>query len=146
MILVSACLLGINCKYSGGNNENKEMIKFLKKEKIIPVCPEQLGGLSTPREPCEIVEKTDSLRVVDKKGKDQTLKFVKGAEETLKITQLCGIKEAILKSNSPSCGSCKIYDGTFSGKLIDGQGITASLLKSKNIKVYNEINYIEKLK
>ncbi len=78
MILVSACLLGINCKYSGGNNENKELMKFLEKEKIIPVCPEQLGGLSTPREPCEIVEKTGNLRVVDIKGKDQTLKFLKG--------------------------------------------------------------------
>jgi uncharacterized protein YbbK (DUF523 family) len=146
MILVSACLLGINCKYSGGNNENKELMKFLEKEKIIPVCPEQLGGLSTPREPCEIVEKTGNLRVVDIKGKDQTLKFLKGAEETLKIAQLCVIEEAVLKSNSPSCGSFKIYDGSFTGKLIDGEGITASLLKSNNIKVYNEINYIEKLK
>lgn len=146
MILVSACLLGINCKYNGGNNENKELIKCLKKEKIIPVCPEQLGGLGTPREPCEIIEKTDILRVVDKKGKDQTLKFLKGAEETLKIAQLCEIKEAVLKSNSPSCCSFKIYDGSFSGKLIDGVGITAYLLKTNDIKVYNEINYIEKLK
>lgn len=146
MILVSACLLGINCKYSGGNNENKELTKLLKKEKIIPICPEQLGGLSTPREPCEIIKKESNKRVVDKKGKDQTLKFLKGAEETLKIAQLCNVREAVLKSNSPSCGSCKIYDGSFTGKLIAGEGIAASFLKCNNIKVYNEINYIEKLK
>jgi len=146
MILISACLLGINCKYSGGNNKIKELKDLLKNETLIPVCPEQLGGLETPRNPSEIIIKNGEKFVVDKNGNDVTLQFLKGAEETLKIVNIFNIKEAILKSNSPSCGFGSVYDGTFSGKLIKGDGITSALLKSKNINIYNEINYFEKLK
>ncbi|MFO7887088.1 MAG: DUF523 domain-containing protein [Eubacteriales bacterium] len=146
MILISACLLGINCKYSGGNNKIKELKDLLKNETLIPVCPEQLGGLETPRNPSEIIIKNGEKFVVDKNGNDVTLQFLKGAEETLKIVNIFNIKEAILKSNSPSCGCGSVYDGTFSGKLIKGDGITSALLKSKNISIYNEINYFEKLK
>jgi len=142
MILISACLLGINCKYSGGNNKIKELKDLLKNETLIPVCPEQLGGLETPRNPSEIIIKNGEKFVVDKNGNDVTLQFLKGAEETLKIVNIFNIKEAILKSNSPSCGFGSVYDGTFSGKLIKGDGITSALLKSKNINIYNEINYL----
>ncbi|SRR6056297_448322 len=146
MILISACLLGINCKYSGENNKIKGLEELLKKEILIPVCPEQLGGLETPRKPSEIITKNRIKYVVDKNGNDVTSQFLKGAEETLKIVNMYNIKEAILKSNSPSCGCGSIYDGTFSGKIVKGDGITSALLKSKNIKIFNETNYFEKLK
>jgi len=146
MILISACLLGINCKYSGENNKIKGLEELLKKEILIPVCPEQLGGLETPRKPSEIITKNSIKYVVDKNGNDVTSQFLKGAEETLKIVNMYNIKEAILKSNSPSCGCGSIYDGTFSGKIVKGDGITSALLKSKNIKIFNETNYFEKLK
>jgi uncharacterized protein YbbK (DUF523 family) len=131
MKLCSACLLGINCKYNAGNNRNDKILELAKKDILIPVCPEQLGGLSTPRTPSEI----KSGKVITKDGKDITDAFVKGAEETLKIAKLFGIKEAILQQKSPSCGCGKIYDGSFSGKLIDGDGITTALLKKNKIKV-----------
>ncbi len=146
MILVSACLLGINCKYSGGNNKIQGIQELLKDEILIPVCPEQLGGLETPRNPSEIILINGKKNVVDKKGNDVTLQFIKGGEETLKIAKMYNIEKAILKSNSPSCGCGSIYDGTFSGRLVKGDGITAALLKSNNIKIYNETNYLEKLK
>jgi uncharacterized protein YbbK (DUF523 family) len=131
MKLCSACLLGINCKYNAGNNKNDKALELAKRDILIPVCPEQLGGLSTPRIPSEI----KSGKVITKDGKDVTENFVKGAEETLKIAKLFGIKEAILQQKSPSCGCGKIYDGSFSGKLIDGEGITTALLKKNKIKV-----------
>jgi len=146
MILVSACLMGIDCKYNGGNNKIEILNELLKDETLIPVCPEQLGGLKTPRNPSEIIMIDGNQHVVDKKGNDVTLQFIKGAEETLKIAKIYSIKKAILKSRSPSCGSKKVYDGTFSGNLVEGEGITAALLRSNNIKVFNEINYLEKLK
>ena len=146
MILVSACLMGIDCKYNGGNNKIEILNELLKDETLIPVCPEQLGGLKTPRNPSEIIMIDGNQHVVDKKGNDVTLQFIKGAEETLKIAKLYSIKKAILKSKSPSCGSKKVYDGTFSGNLVEGEGITAAFLRSNNIKVFNEINYLEKLK
>jgi len=146
MILVSACLMGIDCKYNGGNNKIEMLNELLKDETLIPVCPEQLGGLKTPRNPSEIIMIDGNQHVVDKKGNDVTLQFIKGAEETLKIAKIYSIKKAILKSRSPSCGSKKVYDGTFSGNLVEGEGITAAFLRSNNIKVFNEINYLEKLK
>ncbi len=146
MILVSACLMGIDCKYNGGNNKIEILNELLKDETLIPVCPEQLGGLKTPRNPSEIIMIDGNQHVVDKKGNDVTLQFIKGAEETLKIAKIYSIKKAILKSRSPSCGSKKVYDGTFSGNLVEGEGITAAFLRSNNIKVFNEINYLEKLK
>ena len=130
-ILVSACLIGTNCKYSGGNNYSEEVMEYLKDYEIIPICPEQLGGLPTPRPASEII----GDKVINNEGTDVTSNYQKGAEEALKIAKLLGIKKALLKAKSPSCGNGKIYDGTFSGTLIDGDGITTKLLKENNIEV-----------
>lgn len=145
-ILVSACLLGVNCKYSGGSNKNEKLMEYIKAAAFIPVCPEQLGGLTTPRLPAEIIEAADKTKVVNSEGKDVTLQFETGAEETLKIAKLYDCKYAILKEKSPSCGSIHIYDGSFQGKLKEGKGITAALLEKNGIKVYNEDNFEELFK
>jgi len=134
MKLCSACLLGIRCRYDGKNKPNKKVIKLARKGFLIPVCPEQLGGLSTPRESSE----QRKGKVITKSGKDVTKNFKKGAEEVLKLAKIFSIKEAILKQRSPSCGCGEIYDGTFSGKIVKGDGITASLLKKNKIKVISE--------
>ncbi len=134
MKLCSACLLGIKCRYDGKDARNKKAIMLLKKEILIPVCPEQLGGLPTPREPAEIMKRG----VITRSGRDVTENFKHGAEEVLKIAKMFGIKEAILKQGSPSCGCGRIYDGTFSGKTIRGDGITTALLKKHGIKVITE--------
>lgn len=133
-ILVSACLLGIDCKYNGKNNKNDQVIELLKTHDLIPACPEIMGGLTTPRTPSEIHED----EVITKDGKNVTKQYQKGAEETLKIAKLYNCKTAILKEKSPSCGCGKIYDGTFTGTLIDGDGITARLLKEHGIKITGE--------
>ncbi|WP_373899033.1 DUF523 domain-containing protein [Haloimpatiens sp. FM7315] len=141
MILVSACLCGINCKYSGGNNIKEDILKLLKEGKAIPVCPEQLGGLKTPRMPSEIISGSGSdvlkgkAKVMNSKGVDLSFEFIKGAEETLKIAKIVGAKKAILKSNSPSCGFGFIYDGSFSGSRVKGNGVTAELLLENGIEV-----------
>ncbi len=134
MKLCSACLIGIKCRYNGRSALNQKVIALLQMETLIPVCPEQLGGLPTPREPAEL--KGD--RVITKSGKDVTENFVRGAKQVLKLAKLFSIKEAILKQGSPSCGCGRIYDGTFSGKTIKGDGITAALLKKNGIKVISE--------
>jgi uncharacterized protein YbbK (DUF523 family) len=136
MKLCSACLLGINCRYDGKIIPNKEVIKLAKREILIPVCPEQLGGLSTPREPSE----QNGGRVITISGVDVTRNFLKGAEQVLILAQIYGIKEAILKQKSPSCGCGRIYDGTFSNRLIQGDGVTTILLKKNKIKVMTEQN------
>lgn len=140
-ILVSACLLGENCKYDGGNNYHKELVEFLSDKVVIKVCPEILGGLSTPRIPCEI--KGD--KVVNKNGEDKTYFFTKGALETVKIALSEQVHFAILKSNSPSCGNDMVYDGSFAHRLIPGEGITAHMLKMNGIRVYTE-NDLEEIK
>ncbi len=132
--VVSACLLGDNCKYNGGNNYNEKVCKFLNDKKYIKVCPECLGGLSIPRLSSEII----GDKVINSSNIDVTLNYKKGAEETLKICQNENINCAIMKSRSPSCGCGKIYDGTFSKKLVDGDGITVRLLKEHGIKVLSE--------
>jgi uncharacterized protein YbbK (DUF523 family) len=137
MKLCSACLLGINCRYDGGNNKNDKLIKLAKNEIFIPVCPEQLGGLSTPRPPAEQVGNS----VLTNTGHNITEAFQKGADETLKIAQLYGIKEAILKQRSPSCGCGQIYDGTFSTKVIQGDGVTVKLLKKNGISIVSEEDF-----
>ena len=134
MKLCSACLLGIKCRYDGNVKKNNKVIKLTKKEVLIPVCPEQLGGLTIPRESTEIKKG----KVFTQSGKDVTENFQKGAQEVLKIVKLLDIKEAIFKTKSPSCGSGQIYDGTFSGKLTQGDGITTRLLKKNNIKIITE--------
>ena len=134
MIIVSACLVGINCRYDGGNNTDQKVIELINKGIAIPVCPEQLGGLTTPRIPAEII----GNKVINKNGEDVTGYFEKGARETLQITKLANCQKAILKQNSPSCGYGKIYDGTHTGKIIAGKGITAKLLEDNGIKIITE--------
>lgn len=134
MIIVSACLAGINCKYNGKNNLSKKVAELVAQGKALPVCPEQLGGLSTPRVPAEIVGE----KVINKNGLDVTDNFITGANETLRIAQLAGCKKAILKESSPSCGLHKVYDGTFRGIKIRGKGVTAKLLLNNGIEVLTE--------
>jgi len=150
MIIVSACLCGINCKYNGGNNLDARIHKLLKEGKAIPVCPEQLGGLETPREPCEIVNGngldvlSGTARILEAQYNDDvTPKFLKGAYETLKIAEAVGASIAILKARSPSCGVSKIYDGTFSGTRRNGNGVTTELLLSRGFKVFTEESFDE---
>ena len=135
MILVSACLAGFNCRYNGSNYEDNRVVQLVEEGKALPVCPEQLGGLTTPRNPAEINKEG---RVLTEKGEDVTKQFVLGAEETLRLCQLYGCKVAILKSLSPSCGSGHIYDGTFKKVIIEGDGLTAKLLKENGIQVLTE--------
>ncbi|MDD3271318.1 MAG: DUF523 domain-containing protein [Syntrophomonadaceae bacterium] len=150
MKLVSACLCGINCKYNGKNNLNLYFMELLQEGDVIPVCPEQLGGLPTPRLPAEIDAGSgqDVLvgysKVLNKNGEDVSDNYIKGAYETLKIAQLAGVDTAILKSRSPSCGSKYIYDGSFSYKLRQADGVTAALLKENGIRVMDEDEYMEK--
>ena len=142
MILVSACLLGIDCKYNGLNNKNENVLKYLEGKEYIIACPEQLGGLTTPRNPSEIIKvgenEIDEYKLLSNEGKDVSKNFVKGAKETLKIAKIFNCTEAILKEGSPSCGSSFIYDGSFTGKKISGQGVTTYLLRKNNIKVISE--------
>ncbi|HEY5563383.1 MAG TPA: DUF523 domain-containing protein [Clostridiaceae bacterium] len=143
MYLVSSCLAGINCKYNGGNNEQKAIVDLVKEGKAIALCPEQLAGLSTPRSSCEIVIDTNgNKKVLSKDGHDLTKHFEAGAEKTLAIAKIMGVKKAILQSRSPSCGCGLIHDGSFSSKLINGNGITAELLIENGIEVYTENNFI----
>ena len=130
-ILVSACLLGKNCKYNGGNNLNQGVLEFIEGHEVIGVCPEQLGGLSTPRLPAEIV----AGLVTNKEGVSVDNEFRKGAQEALAVALENKVDLAILQSRSPSCGVKEIYDGSFSGKKIKGQGVFAKLLSARGIKV-----------
>ena len=147
MRLVSACLLGIKCAWDGRDRyRNRKVIELLRKETLIPVCPEQLGGLATPREFQEI-EKGSGDNVLDGKsrvknkiGQDVTRQFTGGAKEALKIARQYNIKEFIAKSRSPSCGCGSIYNGSFSRKLIQGNGVTVALFKRNGIKVISENN------
>ena len=132
-LLISACLTGVNCKYDGGNNAlPPETLAALRTRfELVPVCPEQLGGLPTPRVPSERVGE----RVLSREGADVTEAFRRGAEETLRIARQNGCRRALLKTNSPSCGSGTIYDGSFTGKLVSGDGVTAEALKHEKIEV-----------
>jgi uncharacterized protein YbbK (DUF523 family) len=145
MKLISACLLGLRCAWSSDYKyKNKRAVKLAKVEILIPICPEQMGGLPTPRAPQEILGGTGGdvlnkkCRVINKNGQDVTREFVKGAEETLKVARQLNIKEFIAKSRSPSCGCGQIYDGTFSGKLIDGDGVTTALLRRNGLRIIPE--------
>lgn len=144
MKLCSACLLGVKCRYDGQSKPNEEVNKLAVSEPLIPVCPEQLGGQATPRPGAEIRggDGSDVLAgratVIEPDGNDVTGQFVAGAQEVLKLAKIYGSTEVILKSKSPSCGCGKVYDGTFSGRLVDGDGVTAALLKQNGIKVKSE--------
>ena len=133
-ILISGCLLGLKCRYDAKEKKLPEIEKLIESYNLIPVCPEQLGGLPTPRIPAERVKD----RVITQVGVDVTKEYQIGAEEALKIAKLYNCKKAILKEKSPSCGCRKIYDGTFSRNLIVGNGVTAELLLKNGIEVFGE--------
>ncbi len=137
-ILISACLIGLNCKYDGGNNENSKLVELMKEKDLVPICPEQLGSLKTPRASAERKQE----KVITKEGVDVTKEYQKGAEEVLKLAKKLNIKKAILKSRSPSCGIDEIYDGTFSHNLVKGDGVTAELLKKNGIEVISSDRYV----
>lgn len=134
-ILISACLIGINCKYNGKNNYIDLIEKLKQKYELIPICPETLGGLSIPRDPSEIIND----KVISINNKDVTDNFILGANKALQIAINNNITIAILKDGSPSCGNNYIYDGTFSKNKINGKGITTRLLLQNNIKIYSEL-------
>ena len=142
--IVSACLAGTNCTYNGKNRIKYAIKKLVEKGAALGVCPEMLGGSSIPREICEIsggdggdvLDKLSKVRTIS--GKDITKKLVSGAKKTLALVNRYGIKKAVLKSKSPSCGMGVIYDGTFTRKLKKGDGVTTALLRRYGIKVYNE--------
>ena len=128
-ILVSACLLGENCKYSGGNNYDQAVVDFVQGHRVIPVCPEVLGGLPIPRSPAELVDGV----VINKVGISVDEQFRAGAEKALAIAKQNGAELAILQSRSPSCGVKEIYDGSFTGRKIPGQGVFAEMLQQAGI-------------
>ena len=131
MMIVSACLAGFPCRYDGEVKPCAQAVELVKAGKAIPVCPEQLGGLPTPRLPCEI----RAGRVVDKNGTDRTEEYRRGAEAVLRIAETYGATQALLQNRSPSCGTGWIYDGTFTKTLVEGDGITARLLAENGIQV-----------
>ena len=135
-IMISACLLGENCKYNGCNNYSQKLIDYCKGHTIIKVCPEVIGGLKIPRDPCEIVDG----KVINCKGINVNAEFVCGANKCICIAKEESVDLVILQSRSPSCGIDKIYDGSFSGKLIKGHGIFAKLLIDNGIKVIDVEN------
>ena len=138
-ILISACLLGACCRYDGASKAHPLSGALAERHTLVPVCPEQLGGLPTPRPPAE--RRGD--RVLTQRG-DVTEQYRRGAAETLKLCKLLGCEAAVLKERSPSCGRGQVYDGTFSGALTAGNGVTAELLSAHGIPVYGE-SQIERL-
>lgn len=133
-ILVSACLLGVCCKYSGGHNACPAVQALARTHDLIPVCPEQLGGLPTPRAPAE----RQGQRVQDRDGRDVTSCFSRGAEQAVLLAEQLQVQCAVLKSRSPSCGVGRIYDGSFSGRLVPGSGVTAQKLAENGLPVFSE--------
>jgi len=137
-ILVSACLLGLSCRYDGKEKPDERVIALKEKYELVPFCPEIYGGLETPRTPSERVDD----KVIMKNGRDVTENYKRGARGALYLCKTMGIKKAVLKERSPSCGNGKIYDGSFSGTLKDGDGVTAELLKKNGIEVFGESEVI----
>ena len=133
-IIVSACLLGIGCRYDGKHKANPDVIKLTEKYNLIPVCPEIYGGLPTPRVPSERI----GDKVMMKDGRDVTENYQRGARETLEMCRIYNVKTAILKERSPSCGKGEIYDGSFTGALTERDGVTAELLLANGIRVIGE--------
>ena len=134
VILVSSCLLGCACRYKGDDCKNEKILELAKEHILLGVCPEQMGGLETPRDPSEIV----GDKVLSCAGRDVTAQYQKGAEASLYLAKLNHVDFAILKAKSPSCGKGLIYDGTFTGNKIPGNGVTVSLLLENDIPVYTE--------
>ena len=131
---VSACLCGFPCRYDGKSKPDERIKALYEEGRALPVCPEKLGGLKTPRTPCEIIDG----KVISSDGEDRTNEYLLGSQKVLELCKKHGIKKAILKQNSPSCGSTHIYDGTFSGTLIEGEGCLTALLRKNGIEVTGE--------
>ena len=138
-ILVSACLLGVHCRYDGNGVLQEELKQLAKDHNLIPVCPEIFGGLATPRNPAERIGE----RIITKNGEDVTAQYTKGAEEILQLCKFYECSYAILKERSPSCGYGKIYDGTFGGVLTEGNGVTAQLLAEHSVEIFGESKIAE---
>ena len=143
MILVSACLIGLDCKYKGGNNLTPKILELMKTEDLVPVCAEQLGGFSTPRPPAEIRIVDGKRKVFNINGEDVTEGFERGAKNILDLCLKLGMKKAILKSGSPSCGYGKVGDGTFTGTKIEGNGILTQMLLDNGIEVISSDDFVE---
>ncbi|WP_310551282.1 DUF523 domain-containing protein [Paenibacillus glufosinatiresistens] len=149
MWMISACLAGEECRYDGRHGRIDTIARLVREGKAIQVCPEVLGGLSTPREPAEIIGGTGEdvlagrARVMNRAGEDVTEAFIQGAKQTLEQARRMGITKALLKQNSPSCGSKRIYDGQFAGVRVPGEGVTVALLRQAGIKVYSEDEWVE---
>ncbi len=141
-LLVSACLMGAPCRYDGGGKTLEILDRLSQRYDLIPVCGEVMGGMSTPRVPSERVGE----RVMNREGEDVTEYFLRGAEEVLRIAEFCGARRALLKERSPSCGSGEIYDGSFTGTLRSGWGVTAEKLRDAGITVLGESRAEEFLK
>ena len=133
-ILISGCLLGVCCRYDGASKPHPLALELAKEHELVPVCPEQLGGLETPRPPAE----RQGGQIIANNGVNVTEQYRRGAEEAWKLCRLLNCDAAVLKERSPSCGSGEIYDGTFTGTLIAGDGVTAELLRKNGIPVYGE--------
>ena len=133
-VLVSACLLGVACRYDGKGQAIPRLNELLAACEVIPVCPEQLGGLPTPRTPSERVGE----KVLARDGTDVTCAFARGATEALRLARLTGARLALLKARSPSCGSGEIYDGSFTGRTVPGNGVAAQALVDAGIEIFNE--------
>jgi uncharacterized protein YbbK (DUF523 family) len=146
-VLVSACLLGEKCRYNGKGYTLPDLVESLSGYSVVPACPEVLGGLPVPRPPCELrggdgeLVWADQASVYTKEGRDFTTAFRAGASKTLELAQKNGVKMAILKDHSPSCGCNRIYDGTFSRRLVAGRGVTAALLKKHGIEIIAETDW-----
>ena len=142
-LLISACLLGVTCRYDGRSKplDRAQIAALMEKYNVVPVCPECLGGLPIPREPSE----RRGERIVMRSGRDVTENYLRGAEETLRLARLYGCTKALLKERSPSCGSDSIYDGSFSGTLVSGDGAASTLLKENAVSVFGESRISELL-
>ena len=144
-ILVSACLLGVSCRYDGQSKQYPEIEELCRHHQVVPVCPEIMGGLPTPRTPAE----RHGTQVITKTGGDVTEQYRRGAQQVLHLAQMLGCSVAVLKERSPSCGSGEIYDGTFSGALTDGWGVAAQLLRENGVRVVGEsqlADFLEEIK
>ncbi|MCL6591396.1 MAG: DUF523 domain-containing protein [Firmicutes bacterium] len=148
-IIVSACLLGVECRYDGTGRAVPKLLEILVGRRVVPVCPETLGGLTIPRPPAEInggagaEVLAGTAGVINREGRDCTAEFIRGAEAALEMVRRHQPKLVILKAKSPSCGVGAIYDGSFSNRLIPGDGVAAALLKKNGVKVYSETEFLE---
>lgn len=138
-ILVSACLLGVSCRYDGGAAADPRVVALAGRFALIPVCPEQLGGLPTPRQCVELC----GGRAMSRDGADLTEAFVRGAEQAMHIARLTGARAAVLQPRSPSCGLDRVYDGTFSGTLVPGQGMFAARLERAGLVLFSPDDFDE---